>query len=48
MTALKKHFVEYFDLWNMMDMTGILLYITGISLRLMSLLDHEDTFNISR
>ena len=48
MIALKKHIIEYFDLWNMMDWAGILLYIIGIFLRLVSLLDHEDTFNISR
>jgi hypothetical protein len=48
MIALKKHIIEYFDLWNMMDWAGILLYILGICLRLISLLDHEDTFNISR
>jgi hypothetical protein len=46
--ALKKHVIEYFDLWNMMDWAGILLYILGICLRLVSLSDHEDTFNISR
>jgi hypothetical protein len=48
MIALEKHIIEYFDLWNMMDWAGILLYIIGICLRLVSLLDHEETFNISR